>query len=1018
MRIVRCKLILREIISMASLVVVILSACSTTSDDNLKNEFKDPPDSARPGVYWYFMDGNLSAEGMTKDLESMKKAGIGNVLFLEVNVGVPRGKVDFLSDEWQELYRHLVSEAERLGIEVTLGSGPGWAGSGGPWVKPEQSMRHLVASSVSVSGPAEYNGQLPKPDPKRPYFGEGALTQSLKKLWDDYYEDVFVLAFPTPDSEGKIAEADEKALYYRAPYTSREGVKPWLPAPAVFDEMPGSAVDINRIVDLTDKMDSEGRLKWDVPEGKWTIMRFGVRNNGAVTRPAPMPGLGFECDKFDTAAFNFHFDQYIGKLLDKVVLKNSPVGKGWTMIHIDSWEMGAQNWSDNFREEFKKRRGYDPLKFFPAYAGMIVGSLELSERFLWDVRQTSMELVLENHAGHFKDLGRRYGFTLSIEPYDMNPTADLDLGAVANVPMCEFWTKGYGFNSSFSCIEATSIAHVLGRSVVAAEAFTAGHDEAWKMYPGNVKNQGDWAFCMGINKFVYHTFAHQPLDDKLKPGMTMGPYGVHWDRGQTWWYMAPAYHKYVSRCQNILRQGKAVADILYLTPEGAPHVFRPPSSALSGDEVLPDKRGYNFDGCSPRMLIEKAGVKDNRIVFPGGTSYSVLVLPDFKTMTPKFLEKIEELLREGAYVLGNPPLKSQGLVDFPYCDERVASLANQIWKTNEIPEEEKEIQYGKGRLFWGGNYSKTDSAGLYPEYETVAELLTEMGVEEDFISSTGSLRYTHRTTPGREIYFVSNSTDKKITDTCTFRVESGIPELWDPVTGETRILGEYFRENGKTTVIPLQFDKAQSFFIVFDKTVKSLFNEGLNSSNFPVIKEKIAIKGSWEVSFNPDWGGPEKIIFDSLTDWSLHPDEGIRYYSGTAKYHKSFNLPDSFPYNKDSRICLDLGEVKNIAVVRLNGKDMGVAWTYPWRVDITEVVKKDDNNLEIEVVNLWVNRLIGDEKFPYDGVKDGKWPQWLLEGKPRPTDRYTFVPLRFYDENSPLQSSGLLGPVEIVEMDD
>jgi len=259
------------------------------------------------------------------------------------------------------------------------------------------------------------------------------------------------------------------------------------------------------------------------------------------------------------------------------------------MLHMDSWEMGAQNWSPQFREEFKKRRGYDPLLYYPVYSGLVVESLEKSERFLWDLRQTGQELIIENHAMHLKKYGQKYNLGFSIEPYDMNPTADMELGALADVPMCEFWSKGYGYNSSFSCIQAASIAHVNGNKVVAAEAFTADHD-AWKQYPGSMKNQGDWAFAAGINRFVYHTFQHQFLDDNLKPGMTMGPYGVHWDRSQTWWPMADEYHRYISRCSYILRQGKTISDILYLTPEGAPHVFRAPASALAGDEFLPDRK--------------------------------------------------------------------------------------------------------------------------------------------------------------------------------------------------------------------------------------------------------------------------------------------------------------------------------------------------------------------------------------------------------------------------------------------
>ncbi len=323
-----------------------------------------------------------------------------------------------------------------------------------------------------------------------------------------------------------------------------------------FSNDTGSDIDQSKIINLTGKLGSDGTLKWDIPPGKWTIMRFGKRNNGAVTRPAPAPGLGFECDKFDTTSFNAHYNAYVGKLVRKARPLTGTKGGGWTMIHIDSWEMGAQNWSPGFREQFIRRRGYDPLLYLPVYTGRVVNNLEISERFLWDIRLTSSELIVENHAGQFKKLGRRDGFRLSIEPYDMNPSADLDLGGVADVPMCEFWSDGFGFNSSFSCFEATSVAHLAGLPVVASESFTADSPEAWKKYPGNMKNQGDWAFCAGINRFFYHTFAHKPLPGKYRPGMTMGPYGVHWDRGQTWWSMAGEYHKYISRCQFVLSQGK------------------------------------------------------------------------------------------------------------------------------------------------------------------------------------------------------------------------------------------------------------------------------------------------------------------------------------------------------------------------------------------------------------------------------------------------------------------------------
>ncbi len=997
-----------------------LFSCTYNSqNDYLKQGFINPPDSARPGVYWYFMDGNIDREAMTADLESMKKAGIGYALFLEVNVGVPRGKIDFLSEEWQELYKHAVNEAERLGIRIILGSGPGWAGSGGPWVTPPQSMMHLVSSDTNVKGPALFNSKLPIPKSKRPFFGEGSLTQVLKQQRDNWYEDVFVLAFPAPLVPERIANIDEKALYYRAPYTSQPGVLPYLPAPATYYGTGGSAIDQRNIVDLSDILQKDGSLHWEIPAGKWTIMRFGKRNNGAVTRPAPLPGLGFECDKFDTTSFDAHYNAYVGKLISKVGPQKTITGGGWTMIHIDSWEMGSQNWSPLFREEFIKHRGYDPLLFLPVYSGLTVNSLEISERFLWDVRQTSNELIIENHAGRFKELGRRNGFRLSIEPYDMNPAADLDLGCVADVPMCEFWSDGYGFNSAFSFIEAASIAHVTGAPVIAAEAFTANSSEAWKKYPGDMKNQGDWAFCMGINRLIYHTFAHKPYGDQYRPGMTMGPYGVHWDRGQTWWPMVSGYHQYISRCQYLLSQGKAVSDILYLTPEGAPQVFLPPSSALEGTSVMPDKRGYSFDGCSPLYFIKNASVKDKCIVFPGGASYSILMLPDVQTMTPELLAKIESMVKAGASVLGNPPVKSPSLTNFPACDEQVKVYVKTIWGTGEIPNKLTQINYGQGRIWWGkeltnhrifdkNNY---DSFSLYSDFTIIENLLNESDLKPDF-SASGSIRYTHRTLPDRNIYFISNRTDLPVTDTCVFREGTRDAELWNAVTGEIRPLTNLFDLNGRTG-IPVKLEPFQSYFVVFYNSERLKSIEIKYSEDFPEKQIMMTINGPWNVSFDTTWGGPEKVLFESLTDWTERPEEGIRYYSGIAVYSKTFTLPESSGSVNNSELYLNLGIIKNLARVKLNRKDLGVLWSAPWQVNITDALKKKNNLLEIEVANLWINRLIGDESEPWDGIENGKWPVWLINRTKRTSNRYTFTTHHFYKKGDQLEESGLIGPVQI-----
>ena len=769
---------------------------------------------------------------------------------------------------------------------------------------------------------------------------------------------------------------------------------------------------MDSILDISQFLNEDGTLTWEVPRGSWTIQRLGLRNNGAVTRPAPEPGLGFECDKMDTSAFNHHFEAFMGKLLQKIGPKNSQSVGGWKMIHIDSWEMGAQNWTADFRSEFLKRRKYDLLPYLPVYSGTIVGSLEISERFLWDIRKTSQELVVENHAGHFKALGQRNGLRLSIEPYDMNPIADLELGAVADVPMCEFWSKNYGFNTSFSCIEATSIAHVLGRPVVQAEAFTAEKSEGWKLYPGAIKNQGDWAFATGINKFFYHTFAHQPLDEKLKPGMTMGPYGVHWDRNQTWWNMSKAYHTYIARCSYMLQQGKSVADILYLTPEGAPHVFRPPSSAMAGNDTLPDRRGYNFDGCSPGMLISKAIVRDHKICFPDGGSYNLLVLPRIETMTPELLEKIESLVRSGASVSGIPPKKSPSLVNFPECDNNVSSMASKMWNRPSLPGKLKAISYGEGKIFSDIEIAVVDSMRPYPPYEATVEILKQLKISEDF-TSDGTIRYAHRSLNGMEIYFVANRSNELIRSNCSFRVENGTPELWNPLTGETGKLKNFSRKDGITT-IPIEFEASQSFFVVFNPNNKPESQIIANSLNSPVKESLITLNGPWNLSFDTKWGGPEEIIFAQLVDWTQRAEEGIKYYSGTASYQKTFLLNKEM-ISTVKHLFIDLGEVNCMAQVSLNGIDLGTLWTNPWRLEITKALKSGKNLLKIKIVNLWPNRLIGDEKFPSDGINNRKWPDWLLEKRPRNSQRLTFSSYNFYKKDSPLLKSGLIGPVRILK---
>lgn len=961
----------------------VLAACG------MKNRFLDPPDSARPGVYWYFMDGNLNAKEMTADLESMKAAGLGNLVFLEVDIGMPKGPVRFMSGPWQERFVQTVRDAERLGLDITLGIGPGWCGSGGPWVEPERSMQHLVFSSVELKGPQSYSAILPVPAQR---------STEWHTMASPYYEDVVTWAFPS--REPLIADIDEKALYYRGPYTLRKEVKPYLPAPARYAEPGPSGVLLpDEIVDLTGRLKPDGTLSWDVPSGDWTVVRMGRRTTGASSRPAPSAGEGLESDKFDAKALEDHLDRFVGVLLEKI----SPRAKehGLTTLHMDSWESGAQNWTPSLLEEFKKRRGYDARPWLPVYTGRVIRSLEMSERFLWDLRLTGQELVLENHAGAVKKYGQRHGLSLSIEPYDMNPAGDLDLGAVADVPMAEFWNNA--LESAYSCFESASIAHLMGRPIVSAEAFTSV--EALDAYPWSLKDQGDWAFCVGINRFVFHTFAHQALGDAYRPGMTMGPYGVHWHRNQTWWPMVSAYHRYLARCSELLRQGVSVSDVLYLTPEGTPHVFLPPPSALEGSGRLADKKGYGFDGCSPKILMARAEVKDGLIAFPGGSSYRLLVLPQVETMTPGLLGKIRDLVEAGATVVGTPPLKSPSLMGYPACDDDVQALARDLWGSLDAPRSATKRSYGQGVIHWGGELSPTTAPPLYPSYSLTAALLQGMGVEEDF-TATGPVRYGHRRTGDREIYFVSNRTGAPIRADCRFRVGRGSPQIWDPVTGEQRPLPRFERADG-LTVIPLEFAAFQSYFVVFaGRAGKPASKTGRNFADLETVQE---LSGPWEVAFDPKWGGPEKIAFSDLQDWTTRPEPGIKYYSGLAAYRKTLELA-RIP---KGRTYLDLGVVHDMARVRLNGQDLGVVWCAPWRIEVTGVLKAGDNTLEIEVVNRWANRLIGDKQPADADVRTVDVPPGFLGGNKLKAGRYTFSTHDPYNLQSPLLSSGLLGPVTL-----
>ena len=536
--------------------------------DSLADGFRNPPDSARPQVWWHWMNGNVTKEGITADLEAMKRVGIGGAQIFNVDGGIPAGPVKFLGPEWRGLMLHAAREADRLGLELCLHNCAGWSSSGGPWNTPEHAMQRVTISEQPVTGPAHFSGVLPAP-PARLGF----------------YRDIAVLAFRTPAGE----DGTGKSLRINN-FDAKSGANGQfvLSSPAKDRVSADLVVPRAGIVDLTGALQPDGRLEWDVPAGDWTILRLGYTPTGAENHPAPAAGTGLECDKFSRDALDAHWTGYVQKVLDDLG-PLAGAGKPLNNVLIDSYEVGGQNWTPRFRSEFERRRGYDPLLFLPTFTGRVVDNPEVSERFLWDVRRTIADLFAENYYGHFQELCHQHGLKASIEPYT-GPFESLQCGEAADIPMGEFWVGGAP-GSSIKL--AASAGHIFGRPVIGAESFTASPGRQhgrWLDDPYSLKALGDQVFCRGINRFIFHRYAMQPWTNRW-PGMTMGQWGTHFDRTCTWWEQGRAWLQYVARCQYLLQQGRFVADAAYFCGQSAPVETR------VGNPVLP--QGYDFDafGC-------------------------------------------------------------------------------------------------------------------------------------------------------------------------------------------------------------------------------------------------------------------------------------------------------------------------------------------------------------------------------------------------------------------------------------
>ena len=1047
-----------------------------TTLDALAPGFQAPPPSARPWVYWFWNNGNVTSNGITADLEAMRRAGIGGVLIMDVveRFAPPRGTAEFMNPEWQSLFEFSVQEAGRLGLEINMANGPGWCGSSGPWITPELSMQMLVSTNLTVTGPQTFSAVLPPPFTGGKQRHDG-FDSSVK--YDDYYRDIAVLAYPA---------TDDGAPPHRA------------------------------VQELTAKFDAAtGKLDWTVPPGRWVIERIGHTTTGSSTRPPVAGGNGLECDKLSAEAMDWHFTNMMGRL---ITTAGPLTGKSLVATHIDSWEVGGQNWTPQFRAEFRKRRGYDPITWLPCITDTVrvrannktttrnlqnLDGPAMAARFRWDFNQTIAELLADNYIGRIEQLSQAHGLRFTLEGYNLPFGDEYTYTARADEPMTEFWTRAsYGQNETTrKAQEMASVAHVYGHAIVGAEAFTSGDHEMWKLTPADIKSLGDYEFSQGINRFVVHRFAHQPYLNRA-PGATMGPWGLHYERTQTWWEMSTAWHTYLARCQYLLRQGQYVADLCYLRPEVPNQTYFTPNP--------PVPAGYRYDEISAEALLRRASVENGRLVVTGGMSYRVLVVPPVKAMTPALAAKLSELARAGATILltGPRPETAPGLAEFPGCDAKVAALTADIWGQCD-GQAVTEHALGDGSVVWG---------------QKLPDLLAKLAINPDFIADA-KLNWIHRHLADGELYFVANPNATAVATRCRFRVAGLVPELWNPETG-VKLAQAVYDAAGTGVSLPLRLEPNGSTFVMFrhpaatadpvvsvthggepvmattpvliqiqtatygvpgdaarTRDVRAKLSAKVNDNAADISVAEMAegddpaygvvktltvdytingqpqrysgvdtdtihfatapdngraaeirvaadgqlhlrarqaghyelrtaggrtlaadisavpapqvITGSWLLSFPPKWGAPAQVNLDSLASWSDSPVDGVKYFSGTATYHKQFNwTPESATTATGGETWLDLGEVQVMARVKLNGQDLGVLWKPPFRVDVTGGLRPGDNTLEISVANCWPNRMIGDA-----GLAE--------------TNRFTWSSWEPFTAKTPLLKSGLLGPVRL-----
>ncbi|KPL14377.1 MAG: hypothetical protein AMS26_11000 [Bacteroides sp. SM23_62] len=968
---------------------------------SLEEGFKDPPLSVRPKGYWDWMNGNFDLSRLTYELEEAKAQGMAGFDIFDIGaVSNPEGMVPagpaFMGEECLEAISHAVKEATRLDMELGLILSSSWD-AGGSWIRPEHGSMALYETSKVVSGPGEIELDLPFPElPTKNRAGKNVFIEKNADGMPVYYKDVAVLAIPFSEDE--------------------------------------IIVDPSQVIDLSAHVDEDGRLTWSAGEGTWEISRFVCANTGEMLKCPSPNSAGLSMDHFSPEATEFHFNYFIERLQEKLGdIGNTPI----KYFYLCSYEVVGFVWTPRMLEEFEKRRGYDMTPYLPVLQGKIIQNKDVTERFLYDYRQTLSDLLIENLYLKGREMVNPHGIKLCSEsggpgaPVHNVPVDALRALGVLDIPRGEFWNKHQRYDEQGLDVmqlvkEISCAAHIYGKKEVQGEAFTSFLH--WQEGPAELKPLADKAMCEGLNRFVYHTSPHTTPDAGI-PGYVYHA-GTHFNATRVWWPKSRPFSDYLARSCFLLQQGNFVGDVLFYYGDQAPNFVKPkhvdPSLGF----------GYDYDVTNSEVILTRLDVKDGQLVLPGGQSYEILVLPDQDHANPEVLMKIENLVKKGATIVGRKPTRSHGLKDYAEKDELIKKIAKRLWGACD-GRTITENQYGKGKVIWG---------------KTLKQVMLERGLGPDF-SFTGNndsanLDFIHRKTSSEEIYFVSNTRNESETINGIFRVNGKIPEIWDPETGTMQTAGLYDL-NGETTRIPLKLQPHGSVFIVFrandqsqhittaEYEGKQIFpgtdkgqGNGMfadvqrdgneisliawekgqyaltdNTGNKNVVEvsdipSPVNITGDWKIDFPPGWGAPDQIVIPELMSWTDSDHEGLKYFSGIATYNKKFDIPREY-ISDELIIFLNLGKVREVVEIYLNGEKMGILWKPPYQKDITWAAKAGENTLTLEVANTWSNRLTGDGLLP----ESERYTKTNITG-PNFQNNILW-------KDAPLLESGLIGPVSI-----